>query len=584
MKKAPSFFLIFLFLFLSTTAMYSQEKVKITGKISKPEQSTANNYSLTVNFEIPEGFHQTRADDFFFIGFVDTDRFKIDKIVYPEGVLQDGLENYYGTVELKANFSISKSIQESSKTAKIKAAWQICNEDGVCFFPEEKIIEIPLEIPETAVDSESTPWVLLHFLLFAFLGGLLLNVMPCVLPVLSMRALNLVKQSQNDRRSILIGSLLYGAGVLASLLILAVIVIILKMTGQLVGWGFQFQNPLFVMSLITIIFIFALSLFDVFLINAPGMTKMAAASNKKGWVGSFFNGIFAVLLATPCTAPFLGTALGFAFSQPPLFILSSFTAIGLGFALPFIFIGIWPKLIQSLPKPGPWMDTFKEFMGFLLFGTVLYLFSSLRFQISSDSQFKFLIFLTLAALIAWLYGKLSKPGSKFPSPILALIISFILLGISSYFLIDTKQNIPGIEESNLRKGWEEFSPYSLDQYRNEGKAVFIDFGAKWCSVCKINEGRVLLTERGDSFFEERSIIRMKGDYTNKDPLIDIWIKKFGKAGVPVYVYYPPDGSDYILLPELLSFKILENYIPAHNAVQNVNKKLDDSLFLIQPGR
>ncbi len=577
MKKNLSFSLIFLFLFFGTTVMYSQEKVKITGEISKPKQSAENNYSLTVNFEIPEGFHQTRADDFFFISFVDNNWFKIDKINYPKGILQDGLENYYGLVKLEAGFHISENIPGSVKTAKIKAAWQICNEDGVCFFPKEEIIEIPLGIPDTLSESGGTPWILLQFLFFAFLGGLLLNVMPCVLPVLSMRALNLVRQSQNDRRSILIGSLLYGAGVLASLLILAVIVIILKMTGQLVGWGFQFQNPLFVMSLITIIFIFAMSLFDVFLINAPGMTKMAAASNKKGWLGSFFNGIFAVLLATPCTAPFLGAALGFAFSQPPLFILSSFTAIGLGFALPFILIGIWPKLIQSLPKPGPWMDTFKEIMGFMLFGTVLYLFSSLRFQISSDSQFKFLIFLTIAAFIAWLYGKLSKPGSKFPSAIWALVISFILLGISSYFLIDTKQNLPGTKEYSIRKGWEAFNPDRLEQYRNKGKAVFIDFGAKWCSVCKINEGRILLTERGDSFFENRSIIRMKGDYTNKDPLIDKWIKKFGKAGVPVYVYYPPDGSDYILLPELLSFKILEDYIP----VQNTNKKLDDSLFLIQ---
>jgi len=580
MKKTSLFFLSFLFIFLSTTVIYSQEKVKITGKISKTEQSAENNYSLTVNFEIPEGFHQTRSDDFFFISFVDNERFKIDKIVYPEGILKDGLENYYGTVELKADFIISKNITGSVKTAKIKAAWQICNEDGVCFFPEEEIIEIPLEIPGTLPGSGGTPWILLQFLFFAFLGGLLLNVMPCVLPVLSMRALNLVRQSQNDRKSILIGSLLYGSGVLVSLLILALIVIILQMTGQLVGWGFQFQNPLFVMSLITIIFIFALSLFDVFLINVPGMNKMAAASNKKGWLGSFFNGIFAVLLATPCTAPFLGTALGFAFSQTPLFIITSFTAIGLGFALPFILIGIWPKLIQSLPKPGPWMDTFKEIMGFLLFGTVLYLFSSLQYQISLNSQFKFLIFLTLTAFIAWLYGKLSKPGSKFPSAILALIIAFILLGVSSYFLIDGKQNIQGTEEPGLRKGWEEFNPDSLEQYRKEGKAVFIDFGAKWCSVCKINEGRVLLTERGNSFFKERSIIRMKGDYTNKDPLIDKWIKKFGKAGVPVYAYYPADGSNYILLPELLSFRILEDYIP----VQNANKKLDDSLFLIQPSK
>ena len=355
-------------------------------------------------------------------------------------------------------------------------------------------------------------------------------------------------------------------------------VIILKATGQLVGWGFQFQNPLFVISLITIIFVFALSLFDVFIINAPGMNRMAEASNRKGWTGSFFNGIFAVLLATPCTAPFLGTALGFAFSQTPFFILSSFAAIGIGFALPFILIGIWPKLIQSLPKPGPWMDTFKEIMGFLLFGTVLYLFSSLRFQISSDAQFNFLIFLTLVAFISWIYGKLSKPGSKFPSAFLALVISLALIGISAYYFIDTDQSSAGDSASVIREGWEEFDPSAIEQYRAEGKGIFLVFGAKWCSVCKLNESRVLFTDRGDSFFDERSVIRMKGDYTNKDPVIDEWIRKFGKAGVPVYVYYPPDGSDYIMFPEILTFSVLEENIP----LASKKKRLDDSLFLIQP--
>jgi len=419
MKKIILISLILAFLLINSTILFSDERVKVSAGISPSVLVPGEEGTLSVTFEIADSFHQTRSDDFFFISFENNTWFPMGEIIYPVGILKDGLENFYGTITLEAKFLVSEDIPSGDQIAKIKAAWQICDEEGVCFFPEEIILDVPVQISGDNADYSQSLIVLLKFLFFAFLGGLLLNVMPCVLPILSMRALNLVRQSQNDRKSILIGSLLYGAGVLASLLILAVIVIILKMTGQLVGWGFQFQNPLFVMSLIIIIFVFALSLFDVFLISAPGMNKMAAASNKQGWTGSFFNGIFAVLLATPCTAPFLGAALGFAFSQPPFFILTSFTAIGLGFALPFILIGIWPKLIQSLPKPGPWMDTFKEIMGFLLFGTVLYLISSLRFQISSEALFKFLIFLTLAAFTAWLYGKLSKPGSKFKSPFLA---------------------------------------------------------------------------------------------------------------------------------------------------------------------
>jgi len=577
MKKLLLFFFICTSILFSTTSLFSKETVVVSASISPSLLIPGEEGTLSVTYEIAQGFHQTKSDDFFFIAFENNAWFPMGEIIYPESIIKDGLENFYGNVTLEASFIVSENIPSGNQTAKIKAAWQICDEDGVCFFPEEQIIDIPVQIAGNNSGSQTLA-TLLKFLIFAFLGGLLLNVMPCVLPILSMRALNLVKQSQNDRKSIFIGSLLYGAGVLASLLILAVIVIIFKMTGQLVGWGFQFQNPLFVMSLITIIFVFALSLFDIFIINAPGMNKMAAASNKKGWLGSFFNGIFAVLLATPCTAPFLGTALGFAFSQSPIFILSSFTAIGIGFAFPFILIGIWPKLIQSLPKPGPWMDTFKEIMGFLLFGTVLYLISSLRFQINSDSMFKFLIFLTLTAFFAWVYGKLSKPGSKFPSAFLALIIALILTAVSAYYLVDTKQEITDGNIFQLREGWEEFNPSAIDNYKAEGKGIFLAFGAKWCSVCKINESRVLFTEQGDSFFDDRSIIKMKGDYTNKDPLIDEWIKKFGKAGVPVYVYYPPDGSDYILFPEIITFSILENKIP----LVSTKKRLDDSMFLIQP--
>lgn len=578
MKKLTTLFLISTLLIITGASLFSEENVKVQGNITPVILVPGDEAVLTVTYEIAEGFHQTRSDDFFFIAFENNTWFPIGEIVYPEGVIEDNLENFYGTVTLEAAFLVSENIPSDIQTAKVKAAWQICDENGVCFFPEETIIDIPVEITGSNSGNFQSAGILIKFLFFAFLGGLLLNIMPCVLPILSMRALNLVKQSQNDRRSIFIGSLLYGTGVLASLLILAVIVIILKTTGQLAGWGFQFQNPLFVISLITIIFVFALSLFDVFIINAPGMNRMAAASNRKGWIGSFFNGIFAVLLATPCTAPFLGTALGFAFSQTPFFILSIFSAIGFGFALPFILIGIWPKLIQSLPKPGPWMDTFKEIMGFLLFGTVLYLFSSLRFQISSEAQFKFLIFLTLVAFISWFYGKLSKPGSKFPSAALALVISLVLLGISAFYLIDTGQSPTDDEAYAVREGWEEFDPIALEQYRAEGAGIFLAFGAKWCSICKLNESRVLYTDRGDSFFEERSVIKMKGDYTNKDPVIDEWIRKFGNAGVPVYVYYPPDGSDYILFPEILSFSLLEENIP----LVSKKKRLDDSMFLIQP--
>jgi len=198
--------------------------------------------------------------------------------------------------------------------------------------------------------------------------------MPCVLPLLSVKALNLIEQSSHDKSAIFKSSLLYGLGILVSFLALAFTVIVLKSSGELFGWGFQFQNPLFVLILLTIIFIFSLSLFDVFTINPPRKASDKAGSLRAGksYGGSFLTGIFAVLVATPCTAPFMGAALGFAFSQTPLIIIVIFTSLSVGFALPFVLLGLFPALIKKIPKPGLWMNTFKEFMGFLLLGTVVY--------------------------------------------------------------------------------------------------------------------------------------------------------------------------------------------------------------------
>lgn len=558
-------------------------KVIIEAKVMPETLKSGETGRVFVTFTFEKGFHQTKNEDFFFIAPDNSesdDFITLGPVEYPSGTREEGVENYYGSVTLSADITINENIQEGY-IPSIKAAWQVCTDSGTCFFPEEKILKLPVSVISTQqISSSVSLLLLLKFILFAFIGGLLLNIMPCVLPILSLRALNLVNQRKNDKKSIFISSLLYGAGVLISLLILAVIVIILKLSGQMAGWGFQFQNPVFVSILMVIIFVFALSLFDVYVINPPGMTGMAKAAAQKGYIGSFFNGIFAVLLATPCTAPFLGAALGFAFSQPPLFILVSFAAIGAGFALPFILLGIWPKAIQFLPKPGPWMDTFKELMGFLLLGTVIYLFSTLRFEVSSDAQLRVIIYLLTAGFIAWIYGKLSNPKSKFPSPAVALVLSLILLIASGIYFLNfstvSTVNNSKTEQVKYNDGWETFSPELLEKYRNEGRGVFVKFSAKWCTVCKVNDKVIFQTEKGNNFFTERNIARLYGDYTKKDSLIGEWIQKYGKAGVPVYVYYPPKSSDYILFPELLSWSILEDKIN-----KKPDKKLDDSDFFSQ---
>ncbi len=570
--------------FLSDTKKNtSNHEVKIIVHVTPEKIKPGESGKVQVTFVLPKGFHQSKTPDFFYLApdsQKDSRFYTLGKVNYPAGKKEGEAENYYGSVALSAPLTINKNVPENY-SLRIKAGYQICSDSGTCLFPEEKSVTLPVTvIHEPRKSSQESLLLLLKFILFSFIGGLLLNIMPCVLPVLSLRALNLVHQSKNDKRSIFISSLLYGAGVILSLLIMAVIVIILKLTGQMAGWGFQFQNPVFVSILMVIIFVFSLSLFDVYVINPPGMTGMVKAASSKGYLGSFFNGIFAVLLATPCTAPFLGAALGFAFSQSPLFILFSFAAIGAGFALPFVLLGIWPKWIQSLPKPGPWMDTFKELMGFLLMGTVLYLFTTLRFEINSDDQVRVITYLLIAAFIAWLYGKFTHPASKYRFPKRALFLAAgILIAGGIYFLNFHTETFKREQTSQQVRynGWEPFSPELLAKYRKEKRGVFIAFSAKWCTVCKINDSTIFHTPRGNSFFKQRNIARLYGDYTRKDPLIGKWIENYGKAGVPVYVYYPPGSDHYILLPEILSWNILEKKIG-----KNVSKKLDGDNFLSKP--
>lgn len=551
----------------------------------RPEEVTvAGNGSAAFEliYEFPDGFHQTKQEDFFGITAPEASPFQVREVVYPEsGVMENGVLSYYGSAVLRVVVDLSSDVTPGEYRVPFTAGYQLCDDAGACYFPSEEIVEVAFQVPEgTSAASGTEPGggragdaaadsavpggenvgaaALLRFLLFAFIGGLLLNVMPCVLPVLSIRALNLVNQSGNSRREIFTGSLLYTAGVLASLLILAGAVIALKLSGELVGWGFQFQDPLFVVFLITVIFVFALSLFDVYIFQAPAMNGAVRRAGQKGYIGSFFNGIIAVLLATPCTAPLLGTALGFAFSQPPLMIFGMFTMVGIGFALPFLLIGIWPAAIQRLPKPGEWMITFKELMGFVLLATVIYLLSILRFQISPEEMIQVLIFLLVLGFLLWVYGKAAKPtaGRKRKWIILAL---FIILSVSAAGrLLQFEERGETTKNESVREGWESFSPEALAEYRQEGKPVLVVFSAKWCTVCKLNEQTVLHTESAEELFESLDLRVLYGDYTNQDEIIGEWIRSYGRAGVPVYAYYPPGSSSYRLLPEVLSMQVLES--------------------------
>lgn len=466
---------------------------------------------LTVTFSIPRGYHQTSQEDFFYIEADPPEGFDFREVRYPGGEInaKDGLIHYKGDVTLMSIFKVDDTVTPGTYDIPVMYGYQICLDTGSCLMPEDLETEVKLTVKDAAAaaglteedvqkihktatttekseDSsfgaqldqalsqeppgegkegesaaEQTVQDILWFLLMALVGGIILNIMPCVLPVLSIKAMHLVNQSQQNRSEIMKGSLAYTAGILVSFLVLGLVVVILKTTGESVGWGFQFQNIGFSITLGAIVFVFSLSLFDIFVIAAPGMGLAARASSKGGHWGSFLSGIFAVLLATPCTAPFLGAALGFAFSQPPLIIMLIFLMIGIGLAFPFILLAFWPRVIRMLPKPGEWMNIFKEVMGFLLIGTALYVVGNVYNLVETGAYtgseggnfLRVIWFFVILAFTTWIYGRFSRPEDSTLQQWIALIVAVALTIAAAWYVLDFEQ-VPYIftEEQLLAEG------------------------------------------------------------------------------------------------------------------------------------
>ncbi len=548
-----------LFLLLST-ALFAQETI-IKAEILPQEIGSDGKAYLHVTYIFPEGMHQTFQEEYFYIEPTEMDGFTFGKTEYPDGHTdEDGLIEYTGTVVVKRSMQLGKDVAPGDYTLNVAAGFQICNEQGSCLFPEEFEVSAPFKLtavvseksaePETVSKAGTSAVDIIKFLLMAFIGGLILNIMPCVLPVLSIKAIHLVNQSQHHKKEIMKGSLAYTAGILVSFLVLAAVVIIIKLSGESVGWGFQFQNFGFVMVLTSLIFVFGLSLFDVFIISAPGMSLASKASGKTGHWGSFLSGIVAVLLATPCTAPFLGAALGFAFIQPPLLIIVFFLLIGLGLAFPFILLAFWPGVIKAIPKPGNWMNVFKEFMGFLLMGTTIFLLNTVYALVGGGGNFmRVLWFIAALALASWIYGSFAKPHHKKSQQWIALIAAIAVVVFSAMFLLRFESTEGGAE---VEEGWQKFSPELLQEYIDDGKPVFVDFGAEWCMTCKANEKTVLFTEDMEEQFEKYGVELLRGDNTRKDPLIIEWLHKFDRAGVPLYLLYRPGEDEPVVFPEIIT--------------------------------
>jgi thiol:disulfide interchange protein/DsbC/DsbD-like thiol-disulfide interchange protein len=395
------------------------------------------------------------------------------------------------------------------------------------------------------------------FLLFGFLGGIILNLMPCVLPVISLKIFGFIQHAGQSRRKILRSGIAFTAGIFAWFVGLGLLLIALKGAGHDVTWGgFQFTNAYFVLVLSAVVLIFALNLFGVFEISLPqSMTRgLLSTTERKDNLGSFFQGVFATVLATPCTAPFLGTALGFAFSQSRAVILAMFVAIAAGMSAPYLLLSAQPAWLRFLPRPGPWMLHVKQFMGFLLLATLLFLLYVLGAQRGLEGAIWASCFLLVISVACWMKGAFVLPAASATKRSVVLALMLVLVLGSGIYFIGGKFRLTSLAsvDSRLRGDWQAFTPERLQAERNQGRSVFVDFTAAWCLTCKFNEANVLETAEVREAFKRHAIVKLKADWTNGDPTITKLLQQFGRPGVPLYVLYAGKNEEPIVFPEVLT--------------------------------
>ena len=391
---------------------------------------------------------------------------------------------------------------------------------------------------------------LLIAMVSGFFAGMLLNVMPCVLPVISIKVLGFINQTELPRKEVLKNAWAFAAGILSTFLVLALVVNSLRSIGLNLGWGFQFQEPGFVLILFLIVFILSLSFFDAYTFKIPFLHKADRAVdgiNSSVWK-QFFEGILVTALATPCTAPFLGTALAFAFTQSSLVTIAVFLSIGAGLALPYAHLTTHPKLLSALPKPGPWEYRVKEFLGFLLLGTSVWLLFVLNSITDAGANWALCIAVALFFLL-WLQQSISSAG------VLKFIFSAVLFygAIFCFYKLWPLATKPAITNSSSANGiWIDYSEQEVLEAKDNNQAVFIDFTASWCVTCKANKALVLDTEPVLKLFRDNNIKLLVADWSNRDELISSALNKYGGHGVPYYVLIPPGGSKPpVVLPTLL---------------------------------
>ncbi|MFH2055982.1 MAG: protein-disulfide reductase DsbD domain-containing protein [bacterium] len=451
---------------------------------------------------------------------------------------------------------LTRSAYSQGDPEKLEGVLEVLLADGSHYYQISTPFGKTITPAAVATSSLSGFWLAM---LFAFLGGLVLNLMPCVLPVLSLKVLGLVQQAGQGRRASLRHGLMFTSGVLVTFWVVVAVLFLLQAGGTQLGWGFQLQSPVFVMVLAGLLFLFALNLFGVFEIGfLSGTANKLHASANSGSAAAFLSGITATILATPCTAPFMGAALGYSLTQPPLLAWLIYTSLALGMASPYLLLSGFPKLLRFVPKPGRWMETLKQFLAFPLLATVIWLGWVLASQAGQTAVLLLLTVLLLLALAAWIFGRWGVAASRVGIRLLGRAIGLVIIVgtlLAGAFSLDgigyaRPSSVLAAQGSII---WEEFSQRRLDELRAGGRPIFLDFTAAWCLSCQVNERVAFSSEAVQERFASLQVVALKADWTTRSEEITRALASYGRNSVPLYVLYAPDSAaEPIILPEILT--------------------------------
>lgn len=521
---------------------------------------------LRLNWQIASGYYLYRHG----FKFTLTDTTSNEPTTGLETHIPDGKaknDEYFGPVEVyyhNADITIDNLPKHASLTLAVTS--QGCADAGLCYPPyteyftvdsisgsisrtEKLAKDTTTNISATqqlyAPPSPQSQQSLSYILLLAVLGGAILNLMPCVFPVLSLKVLSFANDKNHNS---MVHGATYSIGVILSFILVAAILISLQTAGEAVGWGFHLQSPWFVAALAYLFFVMGLSLSGFTEFGSQWMNTGSTLANKSGYGGSFFTGVLATVVASPCTAPFMGTALGFAVTQPAVIALSVFAALGFGMSLPVLLLSCSPALLHKIPKPGPWMVHLKELLAFPLYATAVWLCWVVGNQTGVNAMAAVLLGCVMITLAIWLWneGVIKRSLSAASAALAISLLASPMLAPAS-----------NTEKAITQQSWQTYSPQVLSELRKQGKPVFINITADWCITCLANEKVTLSTERVQQAFFDNGITYLKGDWTNHDSTITELLNRYGRTGIPLYLVYPANrDKQATVLPQILTSDIV----------------------------